>query len=64
MKYKRIIDDKGYLKALLRKVNAAAVARAVGVTKSYIYHVMRDKYILSEEMYRKIKRAAEEIDRN
>jgi hypothetical protein len=64
MKYKRIIDDGGYLENLLRKVNVAGVARVAEMSKTYLYRVMKGEILLSEEVYLKVKKIAEEFFNN
>ena len=55
MKYKKIITDKEINKQL-SAVNKAALARKLGVSKTYLYEAIKEKACVTEEFYLKVKK--------
>ena len=61
MKYKKIILDKTINKRI-RRQNVAEVARQMGVSKTYMYKVLKEDHAVNEEFYLGLLDVLEEME--
>lgn len=54
MKYKKILVDEK-INEEIKMLNMAEVARRMGVSKTYLYMALKEKFVVTEKFYKKFK---------